>query len=73
MNWKQNLYRVVTSAIKSKPHEIYSLIVKMFLSRISKLIKKQICVEPMCSLVVSARLRLFHTGNHSIFQINCKK
>ena len=45
MNWKQNLYRVITSAIKSKPHKIYSLIAKMFLSRILKLIKKQICVE----------------------------
>ena len=27
----------------------------MFLSRISKLIKKQICVEPLCSYVFSAR------------------
>ena len=40
-------YEVITSAIKSKPHKIYSLIAKMFLSRISKLIKKQICVEPL--------------------------
>ena len=73
MNWKQNLYRVITSAIKSKPHKIYSLIAKMFLSRILKLIKKQICVEPLCSHVFSARLRIFHTQNQSVFQINCKK